>query len=71
MTSEQQTMYTVFIWIMPILLGVLAFVGSLGVKALIKMSNDLNEIKTEVKVLVAKHDEHDRRIEHLEQITER
>jgi hypothetical protein len=70
MTNEQQTMYTVFIWVMPILLGVLAFVGALGVKALIKMANDLSEIKTEVKVLVTKHDEHDRRIEHLERITE-
>jgi hypothetical protein len=66
MTAEQTTMYTVFIWVMPILLGVLAFVGALGVKALIKMANDLSEIKTEVKVLVTKHDEHDRRIEHLE-----
>jgi hypothetical protein len=70
MTPEQTTMYTVFIWVMPILLGVLAFVGALGVKALIKMANDLSEIKTEVKVLVTKHDEHDRRIEHLERITE-
>jgi hypothetical protein len=70
MTTEQNTMYTFFIWVMPILLGVLAFVGALGVKALIKMANDLSEIKTEVKVLVTKHDEHDRRIEHLERITE-
>lgn len=70
MTPEQQTMYTVFIWVMPILLGVLAFVGALGVKALIKMANDLSEIKTEVKVLVTKHDEHERRIDHLEKYIE-
>jgi hypothetical protein len=51
-------------------LAVLAFVGALGVKALVKMSNDLNEIKTEVKVLVTKHDEHDRRISRLEEHVE-
>lgn len=53
-------------WLVTILLGILSFVGALGVRALMKMSNDLAEIKTEVKVLVTKHDEHERRIERLE-----
>ncbi len=57
-------------WLLTILLGVLAFVGALGVKALMQMSKDLTEIKTEVKVLVSKHDEHDRRIERMEKILE-
>jgi len=70
MTAEQSTMYTLFVWVVPILLAVLSFVGALGVKALVKMSNDLNEIKTEVKVLVTKHDEHDRRISRLEEHVE-
>jgi hypothetical protein len=55
-------------WLLTILLGVLAFVGALGVKALIQMSKDLTEIKTEVKLLVSKHDEHDRRIEKIEKL---
>lgn len=70
MTPEQNTMYTLFVWIVPLILGVLAFVGALGVKALIKMANDLSEIKGEVKVLVTKHDEHDRRITKLEEHVE-
>ncbi len=70
MTTEQETIYYILMWAMPIMLGVLAFVGALGVKALIKMANDLSEIKGEVKVLVTKHDEHDRRIEKLENIVE-
>lgn len=63
-------MLTVLMWLMPILIGVLGFIGALGVKALIKMSNDLNDIKSEVKVLVTKHDEHDRRITRLEEHVE-
>ena len=63
-------MYTLFVWVVPIMLAALAFVGALGVKALIKMANDLSEIKGEVKVLVTKHDEHDRRISRLEEHVE-
>jgi hypothetical protein len=70
MTAEQQTMYTILMWAMPIMMGIIAFVGALGVKALMKMANDLSEIKSEVKVLVTKHDEHDRRIDKLEEICE-
>lgn len=70
MTPDQTTMFTVLMWLMPILITILGFIGALGVKALIKMSNDLNEIKSEVKVLVTKHDEHDRRITKLEEHVE-
>lgn len=70
MTENQHVMIAVLMWLMPILLTVLGFIGALGVKALIKMSNDLHEIKSEVKVLVAKHDEHDRRIAKLEEHVE-
>ena len=70
MTQEQQTMYVILAWVFPILMGVLAFVGALGVKALIRMANDLSDIKGDVKVVMAKHDEHERRIAKLEEVTE-
>jgi len=49
-----------------ILLTVLAFIGGLGVKALIRMSKDLNDIKTMVSVQATKHDSLERRVETLE-----
>lgn len=64
LTSTEQTM---LIWVVTTLLGIIAFVGVLGVKALIKMGNDLSEIKTIVMVQSTKHDSLERRVELLEE----
>jgi hypothetical protein len=45
---------------------VLGFIGSLGVKALMSMGKDLNEIKVAVKEVATKHDETEKRVTRLE-----
>lgn len=49
-----------------LLLGILAFIGSLAVNALIKMGKDINEIKVTVKEVMVKHDDLKERVEKLE-----
>lgn len=50
-----------------LLLGVLAFIGSLAVNALIKMGKDINEIKVTVKEVMVKHDDLKERVEKIEE----
>lgn len=45
---------------------VLGFIGALGVKALMSMGKDLNEIKVAVKEVATKHDETEKRVTRLE-----
>lgn len=52
--------------LLAILLATLSFIGGLGVKALIRMSRDLNEIKTLVSVQATKHDNLEKRVETIE-----
>ena len=54
------------LWSLLSLLGVLAFVGALGVNALIKMARDINEIKVMVMHVDTKHDELEKRVKNLE-----
>lgn len=54
------------IWAFIALLGVLGFIGGLGVNALIKMARDLNEIKTTVVKIDTKHDALEARVTKLE-----
>lgn len=54
------------LWFVSALLAILAFVGALGVNALVKMSRDINEIKSAVMVQSTKHDGLEKRVEHLE-----
>ena len=54
------------IWVLLALLGIIAWIGKIGVSALIKMSNDIGEIKTTVMVQSAKHDDLERRVNVLE-----
>jgi sensor domain CHASE-containing protein len=49
-----------------ILLSVLAFIGGLAVNALMKMSNDLHEIKTTIATEMVKREALEKRIEYLE-----
>ena len=45
------TQFDVLLTLVSGLIAILSFIGALGVNALIKMSKDLNEIKTMVMVL--------------------
>jgi len=48
------------------LLSIIAFVGVIFVKSFLKMAEDINEIKTDVKVASSKHDSLEFRVETLE-----
>jgi septal ring factor EnvC (AmiA/AmiB activator) len=61
------------VWTLGSLLAILAFVGALGVNAIIKMAKDLGEIKTTIAKIDEKHNSfettiqhHDKRIEKIE-----
>lgn len=55
-TVEQTTiMLKIYQWVFPILITILAFIGGLGVKALIGISKTLNDIKIELAVGTEKH----------------
>lgn len=63
MTSIELKFYFALLGTM---MAVIAFIGGLGVKALMRMSRDLNDIKTMVSVQSAKHDSLEKRVETLE-----
>lgn len=52
--------------IITILLGILGFVGALGVNALMSIAKSVNEIKIEIRAIAIKHDALEKRVEHLE-----
>jgi len=54
------------IWTAFTMVTVLGFIGALGVKALMSMGKDLNEIKVAVKEVATKHDETEKRVTLLE-----
>jgi len=54
------------LWAFGTLLTTLAFIGALGVKALIGMAKDLNEIKTAVKAQSVKHEDLESRVDRIE-----
>jgi len=54
------------IWAALTMLGVFGFIGALGVKALMNMGKDLNEIKVTVKEVATKHEETEKRVTRLE-----
>ncbi len=54
------------IWAAFTMVTVLGFIGALGVKALMSMGKDLNEIKVAVKEVATKHDEIEKRVIRLE-----
>jgi len=60
------TQFDILLWLVSGLIAILSFIGALGVNALMKMSKDLNEIKTMVMVQDVKHDSLERRVEQLE-----
>jgi hypothetical protein len=54
------------IWAAFTMVTILGFIGALGVKALINMGKDLNEIKIAVKEVATKHDDTEKRVTRLE-----
>ena len=54
--------------IITILLGILGFVGALGVNALMSIAKSVNEIKIELKSIAVKHDALEKRVDHLEDV---
>lgn len=54
------------VWAVLALLAVLAFIGGLVANAIIKMGNDINEIKIAVNTVATKHDEIEKRVIRLE-----
>lgn len=66
-THVDQTIYTILLWLLPLMLSVLAFIGALGVRALIQMSKDLSDIKTNLNVAAAKHEALEERVDRLEE----
>ena len=56
MNSTDITIYTLLLYAMPVLLAVLAFIGGLAVNSLMKMSDNLNEIKITVQKMISEHE---------------
>lgn len=52
--------------IITILLGILGFVGALGVNALMSIAKSVNEIKIEIRSIAVKHEALEKRVDHLE-----
>lgn len=60
------TIYKMLLWAIPILLTILGFIGSLAVKALMKLATDVNEIKLDIREVAVKHEDLEHRIERIE-----
>jgi len=63
-----QTIYKLLLWALPVLLAVLGFIGALAVNALMRMASDIGEIKQQLATHSEKHEDHNRRIERMEDI---
>lgn len=59
--------YKLLLWVVPILLTILAFIGALAVNALVKMGNDIGEIKITIKEISIKHEGLEFRVSQLEE----
>lgn len=57
-----------FGWLVPILLGVLSFIGILAVKQFMAMNKNLNDLNTKFAVMIEKHDNLEKRVEKLEDV---
>jgi hypothetical protein len=62
--TENET--TFLLWAVGTFIAVFAFIGALGLKALMNMGKDLNEIKVAVKEVATKHDETEKRVTRIE-----
>lgn len=62
------TVYKILLGALPILLSILAFIGALAVNSLIKLANDVNEIKISIGKISEKHDGLEKRVDKVESI---
>lgn len=62
--TENET--TFLLWAVGAFIAVFAFIGALAVNALLKMSNDLTDIKIAVREVAAKHEDTERRVTRIE-----
>lgn len=67
MTDMDQTFYRLLLYLIPILLSVLGFIGALMVKQLMKLSDSVNEIKVTISSIAAKHDDLEKRVDKCEE----
>lgn len=61
------TIYKLLLWALPILLGILSFIGSLAVKSLMRLAHNVNEINEKLAVLITKHDSLEKRVDKIEE----
>lgn len=61
------TIYKLVLWTLPILLGILSFIGSLAVKSLMRLAHNVNEINEKLAVLITKHDSLEKRVDKIEE----
>ena len=60
------TIYKLLLWAVPVMLGILGFIGALAVKSLMKLSNDVGEIKVDIREIAVKHEDLEDRIVRIE-----
>lgn len=65
--GNKEIVYQVLVLATPVLLAILSFIGILAVKALIKMSGDINEIKVTLGKVTSDHSNLTNRVERLEE----
>jgi len=61
------TIYKILVYSLPLLLSVLAFIGGLAVKSLVKLANDVNDIKVTIGKISERHDSLEKRVDKLEE----
>lgn len=61
-----ETIYQLLLWIIPILLGILSFVGVMMVNWLKNISKNLDEMNVKLERLIVNHDNLENRVEKLE-----
>lgn len=61
-----QTEQIFLIWACLALLSIISFIGVIFVNSFLKMAKDINEIKLSVSLQISKHQDLERRVEHLE-----
>lgn len=67
MNEADETIYTILLWSMPVLLAILGFVGALAVNQLMKLSDSVNQIQITIGRIAADHDNLKDRVNKLEQ----
>lgn len=67
MSDVDQTIYKLLLYLIPVLLGILGFIGALMVKQLMKLSDSVNEIRITICEIATKHDDLEKRVDKCEE----